>query len=102
MNSVIVSYKSNQKYIVQQKAIIESINNVFSEINHSKLIKTPKLIFLNNNTDIEICVDIKIKLNKVSDIYEAIKKVATSIEEAIKTLIDKKPKNVQICLIDII
>ncbi|VEU76567.1 MMB_0454 family protein [Mycoplasmopsis columboralis] len=102
MNWINVTYNSNQTYIVKEEAILDVINNVFSELKHLKLVKTPRLSFDENHLDLEIFVDVKIKKNKTKDTYSAVKQLANQIEEAVKILIDKKPKNVQVCLLDII
>ncbi|WP_051616751.1 MMB_0454 family protein [Mycoplasmopsis sturni] len=100
MNWINILYHSNQKYIVQEKAIIDAIDYLFSEKPYVKLVNSPRLIFDKEHLNLEISLDVKINTSQSQGAFEIIKDLSRSVEKAIKNLINKNPKNVQICLLD--
>ncbi|UUD35887.1 hypothetical protein NPA08_02860 [Mycoplasmopsis citelli] len=100
MNWIDVSYNVNQKYIVTESAILDAINNVFSEIKNSKLISVPRLSFAEDHSNVDVYLDVKISKIPKDSLYSCVAEIVKSVEQSIKLLIDKNPANVQICLVD--
>ncbi|MEA4134253.1 hypothetical protein NPA13_01485 [Mycoplasma sp. 2045] len=100
MNWINVSYNSNQNYIVQESAILDVVNIALSSYKNIKASNSIRLSFDDKHSNVEIYVDIKIKNQKNKEPYSTIKELITQIENGVKSLIDKKPKNVQVVLLD--
>ncbi|WP_255483476.1 MMB_0454 family protein [Mycoplasma sp. Pen4] len=102
MNWINVSYNSNQNYIVQESAILDVINNSISTIKSVKLANAPRLSFDEKHSNVHIYIDIKIKNSNSNKVQPTniIKELVGLIEEDVRALIDKKPKNVQVVLLD--
>ncbi|WP_416321743.1 MMB_0454 family protein [Mycoplasmopsis felis] len=94
-NEINVYYNSDQVYIIKQEAIYDVLNSVLESYNNVKLNKSINLKF-ENNSNVWILVDIKIKEQNSNQLYEIINKLTKDIDSVIKSLIDKSPKNIQI------
>ncbi|WP_426460945.1 MMB_0454 family protein [Mycoplasma hafezii] len=97
MNWITVLYNSNQNYIVQEQAILDVVNSVILRFKTVKLTTKPKLVFDNEHTNVQLGLEIKLKA-KDKSYYSVIKDLSNQLEEAIKQLIDVKPKNIQIAI----
>ncbi|WLP85860.1 MMB_0454 family protein [Mycoplasma seminis] len=104
MNWITVPYNSNQSYIVQESAIVDVIQNALDNTKYVKSnLSNMRLSFDEDHSNVQIYIDVKIRgpKDKEIDPYAIIKELTFKIEENVKTLIDKKPKNVQVVLLDI-
>ncbi|WP_027121563.1 MMB_0454 family protein [Mycoplasma leonicaptivi] len=96
-NWINVPYHSNQVYVIQENVIEEVVLNSLKGIKKVKLINNVDININNNHTDLCLKLNIKIKnSDKNVDVYNTIKTLTNTVEENIKQLIDKKPKNIQI------
>ncbi|UUM20056.1 MULTISPECIES: MMB_0454 family protein [unclassified Mycoplasma] len=97
MNWINVLYNHNQEYIVKESAILNAIKNVFSEIKHSKLLTNPRLDIDDQHSNLDIYLSVQVNNNK-ENLYSCVEEITNLIEHSVKLLIDKKPRNIQICL----
>ncbi|QCZ36561.1 MMB_0454 family protein [Mycoplasma nasistruthionis] len=102
MNWINVSYNSNQTYIVQESALLNAIELVISSAKNVIKSSVPKLEIDPDHSNLNILIEIKLKnITKEHDPYSIVKDLTFDIEESVRALIDKKPKNVQVILLDI-
>ncbi|SJZ43206.1 MMB_0454 family protein [Mycoplasmopsis verecunda] len=104
MNWITVPYNSNQSYIVQESAIVDVVNNAIASTKYVKSNPSNmRLSFDDNHSNVQIYIDVKIRNSQKNDInpYAIIKELTFKIEEGVRSLIDKRPKNVQVVLMDI-
>ncbi|WP_416755261.1 MMB_0454 family protein [Mycoplasma sp. VS42A] len=104
MNWITVPYNSNQSYIVQESAIVDAVSNAIESTKYVKSnLSNMRLSFDDDHSNVQIYIDVKIRGAQSNEIdpYAIIKDLTFKIEESIKSLIDKKPKNVQVVLMDI-
>ncbi|AKF41232.1 hypothetical protein MCANUF31_00818 [Mycoplasmopsis canis UF31] len=98
-NWINVPYHSNQVYIVRESAIRDVLKNLITQNKKVKMSSSSKILIDEKHLDLQVFLDIKIKKAEMNDSYNIIKNLVASVEEAVRKLIDKKPKNVQISLI---
>ncbi|RIV16357.1 MMB_0454 family protein [Mycoplasmopsis gallopavonis] len=100
MSWINVNYNSDQTYIVQENAIQDTINNVLKIIKKIKLINKPQIKINENHTNLEVCLDIKLPKKDQDNPFELLKQLTNQLESAIKNLIDAKPNNIQLNILD--
>ncbi|WP_036451723.1 MMB_0454 family protein [Mycoplasma buteonis] len=101
MNWISVSYNQNQTYIVQEKAILDAISNVIGRFKSFKLASKPNVKINDDHSNLQLYLEIKLKI-KSDSFYTVIKELSNQLEETIKQMIDVKPKNIQIAVVDFI
>ncbi|MHA3802145.1 MMB_0454 family protein [Mycoplasma sp. VS30B] len=104
MNWITVPYNSNQSYIVQESAIVDAVSVALETTKYVKSnLSNMRLSFEEDHSNLQIYIDVKIRGAQTNEIdpYAIIKDLTYKIEENVKSLIDKKPKNVQVVLMDI-
>ncbi|MEE3928195.1 hypothetical protein V2E24_01210 [Mycoplasmopsis ciconiae] len=98
MNLLTLNYNRDNYFSIYENVFYELVKNVISNTKNVKLFDS-RISLVDNKTNINIFVDIKI-LNKKSDDTENIFRLITQeIEKEVELLIDTKPKNIQICLL---
>ncbi|WP_117275645.1 MMB_0454 family protein [Mycoplasmopsis edwardii] len=98
-NWINVPYHSNQVYVVRESAIKDVIKSCFLQDKRVKLSSSSRIMIDEKHQNLNIFLDIKVKKTVEQDSMSIIRNIVASVEEAVKKLIDKKPKNVQVALI---
>lgn len=94
MWAIEVNTKMNFRYFVEQDAIYEELNNIFSSNKNIKLIG--KIEIKLNRTKTNVFINLSYKLiNKTSFAYET-KKLIFKIEHKVFSLINAKPNNINL------
>ncbi|UVD81994.1 hypothetical protein NV226_01655 [Mycoplasma iguanae] len=94
MQYILLNYGLNKSYNIHQNVFVQVINNSLNAKKEIELIDEPIVSFVEQNTNVEIFINIKIKIDL--DIIEIINHLTTSINEDMKNLIGVAPKNIQI------
>ncbi|VEU58961.1 MMB_0454 family protein [Mycoplasmopsis gallinacea] len=101
MNSITVSNNKILTYVVEESALFDSINIAIKQIKYVRLIGDPRLSFDDSKSNLQIYLSIKINTkNEGIDSFDVLKEVVSSVEKACSFLIDQKPINVQVVVLD--
>ncbi|QKT05436.1 MMB_0454 family protein [Mycoplasma sp. OR1901] len=101
MSWINVSYHSDQVYVVQESAILDSIKLCFANNKQIKLVNRPRISIDSKRNNCYIFLDVKVKLNSNKKVNVIIKELTKSIETSVKKLINITPKNIQISLLSL-
>ncbi|WP_406613679.1 MMB_0454 family protein [Mycoplasma corogypsi] len=94
-----VNYNNSQTYFVDQNAILNVVEYAITKTKNVKLATPTRLHLEDNDCNVQIFVDIKVKKSDKLDINAIVKSLVEIIETGVKNLLDVRPKNVQIAIL---
>ncbi|MGZ9761892.1 MMB_0454 family protein [Mycoplasma sp. 394] len=97
-NYINVPFNSDQIYVVKEGAFLDIIKFTMSDFKEIKVVGKPNLVFEENHTNLMIYLEIKVKETSRKSLNTLFKNISNQLKSAIKSLIDIKPKNIQLIL----
>ncbi|BBA22305.1 hypothetical protein MBVR141_0440 [Mycoplasmopsis bovirhinis] len=94
-----VKYHSNQVYMVSKSAINDVVTNTIKATKYFKMLSSSTIKVDEDHNELQVILDLKISKNKLDVQASLIKELVSSLQNQIKKLIIKKPKNIQVVLL---
>ncbi|WP_027334802.1 MMB_0454 family protein [Mycoplasmopsis felifaucium] len=97
MNLLTVYCGISESFSVTENAIQELLNIAIAENKNIKIINEPRIIFLEDRSNVSIIIDVKVKRN--ASLKETLDNLRSDIISKYENLVGFEPKNLKICFV---